>query len=225
MTYVISDIHGHYGAFLEMLEKICFSEEDLLFLNGDMIDGGEAPLRLLLDISYRTNVFPVLGDREYSAAPILRALYAGGKCVSEETVERWLCTGGESTLREMEALPDEQRRSVLDYLDDIPSFEAVIVNDVNYLMVHGGLANFSPSRKLESYAPDELISESAPFGRRYYKNTRILTGHVPTHRLSPTHRGKMICSPYQIALDCGAHEEIALGCYCIDSGEEFYVSL
>ena len=71
----------------------------------------------------------------------------------------------------------------------------------------------------------ELISDSAPFGRRYYKNTRILTGHVPTHRLSPTHRGKIIRSPYQIALDCGAHEGIALGCYCMDSGEEFYVSL
>ena len=87
MTYVISDLHGHYGAFLNMLKKIDFCEDDLLFLNGDIIDGGEAPLRLLLDISYRTNVFPVLGDSEYRATPILRALYAGGKSVGEEAVD------------------------------------------------------------------------------------------------------------------------------------------
>ena len=225
MTYVISDLHGRYGAFLDMLKKLSFSESDLLFLNGDIIDGGESPLRLLLDISYRTNVFPVLGDREYRAAPILRALYAGGRRVPEETVEEWLCTGGESTLREMEALPDEQRKSVLDYLDDIPMLECVTVNGIDHIMVHGGLADFSPARRLESYTPDELLTKSAPFGRRYYQNARLLTGHIPTHVLSPAHRGKILRSPYQIALDCGAYEGIALGCYCMESGEEFYVSL
>lgn len=223
MTYVISDLHGHHHAFLHMLKAISFCEDDLLFLNGDIIDGGEAPLRLLLDISYRTNVFPVLGDCEYRARPILHALYEGGKPVSEEEVDEWLRMGGESTLREMEALPSEQRKSVLDYLDDIPPFEAVTVNDINHIMVHGGLANFSSSRRLESYKVEELITESAPFGRRYYKNSRILTGHVPTHRLDASKKGKIIRSPYQIALDCGASDGIALGCYCMESGEEFYV--
>ena len=71
----------------------------------------------------------------------------------------------------------------------------------------------------------ELITESAPFGRRYYKNSRILTGHVPTHRLNLSQKGKIIISPYQIALDCGAAEEIALGCYCMENGETFYVSI
>lgn len=225
MTYVISDLHGHHRAFLDMLKLISFSEDDILFLNGDIIDGGEAPLRLLLDISYRTNVFPVLGDCEFRARPILRALYAGGKPVGEEKVDEWLRMGGERTLREMEALPSEQRRSVLDYLDDIPSFEAVTVNDVNHIMVHGGLSNFSSSRRLESYSPEELIAESSPFGRRYYKNSRILTGHIPTHRLDGARKGKIILSPFQIALDCGAAEEIALGCYCMESGKEFYVTL
>lgn len=225
MTYVISDVHGHRKAFLHMLKRISFCEDDLLFLNGDIIDGGEAPLRLLLDISYRTNVFPILGDCEYRARPILHALYESGRAIDEEAVDEWLSKGGESTLREMEALPSEQRKSVLDYLDDIPPFEAVTVNDVNHIMVHGGLANFCPSRRLENYKPEELIFESAPFGTRYYKNSRILTGHVPTHRLDPTKRGRMILSPYQIALDCGAKDGIALGCYCMESGEEFYVSL
>ena len=97
MTYVISDIHGHHKAFLHMLKRISFCEDDLLFLNGDIIDGGEAPLRLLLDISYRTNVFPILGDCEYRARPILHALYESGRTVDEEAVDEWLSKGGEST--------------------------------------------------------------------------------------------------------------------------------
>lgn len=225
MIYVMSDLHGRYEAFLQMLDIIHFCEEDLLFLNGDIIDCGEAPLRLLLNISYRTNVFPVLGDREFRARPILRALYAGGDPLPHEQVERWLQEGGESTLREMDALPSEQQKSVLDYLDDLPIFEAVTVHDVNYIMVHGGLAGFSAARRMESYRAEEVILPSAPFGRRYYKNSRILTGHTPTYHMGEFHRGKMLVTPYQIALDCGAAEGIGLGCYCIESGEEFYVKI
>ena len=38
MTYCISDIHGEYGRYLEMLEKINFSDEDKLYVLGDVID-------------------------------------------------------------------------------------------------------------------------------------------------------------------------------------------
>lgn len=225
MTYVISDLHGRLSAFHAMLKLIRFSDDDLLFLNGDIIDYGDAPLRLLLDVSYRSNVFPVLGDHEYRARPILSALYGGGAPAKEEDVEYWLEHGGESTLREMEALSDDQRESVLNYLDEIPLFEAVCIENMNHIMVHGGLAHFSPRRRIECYTPEELVLTHAPFGRRYYRNSRILTGHVPTYTLGEWHRGKIVTSPYQIALDCGAAEGIALGCYCMETGEEYYVPI
>ena len=135
MTYVISDLHGRLSAFHAMLKLIRFSDDDLLFLNGDIIDYGDAPLRLLLDVSYRSNVFPVLGDHEYRARPILSALYGGGAPAKEEDVEYWLEHGGESTLREMEALSDDQRESVLDYLSEIPLFEAVCIENMNHIRV------------------------------------------------------------------------------------------
>ncbi len=225
MTYVMSDIHGRYEAFLRMLSLIEFAEDDMLFLVGDMLDRGEAPLSLLLDISYRSNVFATLGDCEYNARRVLDFLFGGGPSVSAWEIEGWLASGGETTLAEMEALGLDRRQSVLDYLAELPVFEAAFVGGRNHIMVHGGLAGFSPRRRMESYRAEEVIREAAPFGRRYYKNSCVLTGHVPTYRMGEYYRGRMIVSPYQIALDCGAAEGIKLGCYCMESGEEFYVSL
>ena len=38
MTYVISDLHGRYDLYLEMLERIQFSPEDTLYILGDVAD-------------------------------------------------------------------------------------------------------------------------------------------------------------------------------------------
>jgi len=40
MIYVMSDIHGQAGAFYKMLKKICFSDNDQMYVLGDVIDRG-----------------------------------------------------------------------------------------------------------------------------------------------------------------------------------------
>ena len=37
-TYVMSDIHGEYEKYCRMLEKIALSEEDTLYILGDVVD-------------------------------------------------------------------------------------------------------------------------------------------------------------------------------------------
>ena len=41
-TYVISDIHGEYEKFMELLEEIELEENDTLYVLGDVLDRGEA---------------------------------------------------------------------------------------------------------------------------------------------------------------------------------------
>ena len=63
-TYVMSDIHG-MGALLEkMLEKLSFSEEDVLYILGDMIDRGPDPANVLDIASSRGNIIPLRGNHE-----------------------------------------------------------------------------------------------------------------------------------------------------------------
>lgn len=60
MIYVMSDIHGCYEKYSEMLSKIHFSSSDNMFILGDVLDRGEHPIKVLLDMSMRENVFPIL---------------------------------------------------------------------------------------------------------------------------------------------------------------------
>ena len=56
MIYVMSDIHGCYPQWLNMLKLIDFSVEDELYILGDVVDRGQEPVPLLLDIMGRHHI-------------------------------------------------------------------------------------------------------------------------------------------------------------------------
>ena len=75
MTYVMSDIHGDYERYMKMLETINLDEDrDTLYVLGDVIDFGGEGMKILDDMSARPNVYPIIGDHEYTALPLLRRL-------------------------------------------------------------------------------------------------------------------------------------------------------
>ena len=57
MTYAISDIHGCYEEYIKLLEKINFSEDDTLYILGDICDRGEKPMEVYNDIMTRDMLF------------------------------------------------------------------------------------------------------------------------------------------------------------------------
>ena len=71
MTYAVSDIHGYYEKYLAMLEKIRFSENDTLYVLGDVIDRGGEGIRILQDIMERSNVKMLMGNHEKMAIDAL----------------------------------------------------------------------------------------------------------------------------------------------------------
>ena len=46
-TYVISDIHGCFNEFMDMLKNINFPEQDKLIIAGDYIDRGTQSYEML----------------------------------------------------------------------------------------------------------------------------------------------------------------------------------
>ena len=127
MTYVMSDLHGRYDQYRQMLEMIGFSDEDELYVLGDVVDRGPEPIRILMDMSMRPNVYPILGNHDYMAAYLLSRLSAE---ITEENAEShltpedisalagWLTDGGDTTLAGFRRLSPDMWEGVLEYLQE-----------------------------------------------------------------------------------------------------------
>ena len=92
-TYVMSDMHGMYHQFLQMLEQISFSEEDTLYVLGDVIDRGRGGIKMLLDIMSRDNVTMLLGNHEAMMLDVVTMEDLSGP-LYEERMFRWEKNGG-----------------------------------------------------------------------------------------------------------------------------------
>ena len=64
MIYVMSDIHGHKKEFDSLLEQIQFSDEDTLYVLGDVADKGSEPIAILKQIMTPPNMKMLLGNHE-----------------------------------------------------------------------------------------------------------------------------------------------------------------
>lgn len=65
-TYVMSDIHGCYDAFMRMLDKIGFGIEDRLIIAGDIIDRGGQNFEMLEWLENKpANIEVLMGNHEY----------------------------------------------------------------------------------------------------------------------------------------------------------------
>lgn len=51
--------------------KIEFQAEDELYVIGDVVDRGEQPMEILLDMMTRANVYPLLGNHDLIALELL----------------------------------------------------------------------------------------------------------------------------------------------------------
>ena len=222
MTYVISDLNGCFDKFEKLLEKIRFSDNDVLYVLGNIVDHGDKPMELLCDLSMRANVLPILGDCDYRAQHLLTELdklLKGGSADPEVLGEMtsWITEGGQKTMEGFKALDDEMKEGVLEYFEDMLLYEELAVRGKKYLLVHAGIADFDPDTPLEDYMPEDFISEPLDPSRPLIDGVTVIAGHVPTST------GKIFYGDGCVLINCGAAFGGALGCLCLENGKEYYV--
>ena len=232
MTYVMSDIHGQYEKYAAMLQKIDFSEDDTLYILGDIVDRGESPMRILYDMSMRDNVIPLMGNHEHMAEQVLRALNVE---ITDESIEKnltaelltavreWYENGGYLTSKDFSRLSPDDREYLLDYLEDFSFYEELTVGENTFVLVHGGLPDFSPEKPLFEYHPFLTLYERTDYKKRYYTDKYLITGHTPTFLIDPAYEGRIYIGNGHIAVDCGVCHGKNLGCIRLDDLAEFYV--
>lgn len=232
MKYCISDIHGEYEKFISMLELIDLSDSDTLYIIGDVLDRGAHPIKTLLKIMEMPNAVFIIGNHELMAleclGQLMREITDDSIADMDETFFEnymtWQFNGCTSTVSEFRALSKELQAEVIEYLKDALAYERVSAGGREFLLVHAGLAGFSPEKKLEEYALDELVWTRTDYSRPYFDHIITVTGHTPTLYIDECEdKGHIYSINNHIDIDCGAHSGGHLGCLCLDTIEEFYV--
>ncbi len=232
MIYVMSDLHGCYEEYIQMIEKIKLNDKDTLYVLGDVIDRGDDGIKILFDMMKRANVIPMLGNHEYMAYKVLKKLNVE---ITEENYDThinsdvmemydsWRYNGGASTIRAFSKLGGEEKADIMDYLGEFELYRELVAGGRKYVLVHGGLANFSPEKDLSEYSIYDIVWGRCDYARKYFDDKFLVTGHTPTFYIDEHCRGKIYRQNNHIAIDCGLVYGANLGCICLDTMEEFYV--
>ena len=215
MIYVTSDIHGYpLDSFLRLLDKANFSDEDFLYILGDVIDrNGDGGIAMLRWIMSRPNVQLLMGNHE-AMMMSCRFFFQDMSSASSDKLSPeqkkllaiWLQNGAKPTILSLARLNSENPDALQDILQDmfdLQLYEAVTVGERDFLLVHSGFDHFSPERRLSDYSADELLWCRPSADTVYFPDVITILGHTPTGYLFGE-RGKMFRTETWIDIDTGA---------------------
>ena len=244
MIYVIADIHGCYDVYISFLKKIKFSDEDELFVLGDVVDRGPEPIKVLQDMMMRPNVYPILGNHDYMALKVLKKLCVE---INEENAENhlsekdmmdylyWMQDGGKTTVDKFQKLSMEEKEDILDYLQEFTLYEDVCVGNKRFILAHADLHGYEEKCMvgcgsigevdLDEFDFSDFIFYRADYEKRYFKdkNTFLVTGHTPTFSVREDGEALILEKNGHIAIDCGCVYGKRLAAYCLNDGNVEYV--
>lgn len=218
--YVISDIHGMYDEFIKMLEVINFSDEDELFILGDIFDRGPNPLSILDYIVSHDNIHFIKGNHEDMFI----------EAVDYKDYSVWHRNGGNTTHAQIIERGEDYEKMLYDYIKALPFY--MIVD--NYILVHAGV--FFPENYQNMtldefmYWQDEensLWSRANIHSEKVFKDYKIICGHTIVQSITNNIEDvQIVKTPGHIYIDCGCCFDGIngkLACLRLDDMKEFYV--
>ena len=232
MIYVTSDLHGYpLDRFLSLLDSVSFSDNDFLFVLGDVIDrNGDGGVSLLSWMMLQSNVELILGNHEAMLLTcdfLFREITEDG--LSHLNAERigamseWMYNGANPTLtslRELHKKDPDALYDLLDYIKEAPLYETVTAGGRDFLLVHAGLGHFSPDKPLSSYDPNDLLWYRPEAEERFFTEAITILGHTPTVYYDSPDR--MFVTPTWIDIDTGAADGHAPMLLRLDDLKAFY---
>lgn len=223
MTYVTADIHGYYSKFLDFIDGVNFSDNDTLYIIGDIIDRGPDGIQMLLDIMKRKNIFVLMGNHERMMLPIFDEIYYNPSD-AVDIIKEEMCIsqiGQEETLNDFARLSQNEKTEIMYFIKQLPIYLELTVAEQNYILVHAGLPDFE-ELPLEYYDEDQLLFGPHDYEINHYENTKIIVGHLPTRFITGAIPNEIFHINDTIAIDCGLGFGGQLGVICLETGEELY---
>lgn len=131
MIYIMSDIHGQYDRYRKMLDKINFSDDDFLYILGDIIDRGPQSFEILFDIMDRSNVELFLGNHEHMMLTFLNGF--------DRRTWFYEANGGRATYKIYQEFDKKTKNDIVDYLTNKTTVvKHLQIADKHYILSHTG---------------------------------------------------------------------------------------
>lgn len=230
MIYVTADIHGYYDAFMELLERIHFTEEDYLYVLGDTIDKGPESFRVLRYIMQTENMELILGNHEEFLLEALKSRVYGKRNFID--MKLWCKHGGEKTFKQFMKMSAEGQQEIFKFLSTRPLYKII----GNTVLVHGGVILHKEQyssweellkeqdRQTLLWAKEEFLTH--PFDINL--EGRVIFGHTPTSEIQRVRGeeqtpGKVWIDGKRMGIDGGYLFGGKLIAVCLDTDEIYYV--
>lgn len=240
MKYLMSDVHGEYEKFKEMIRLIGFNrEKDRLYIIGDLFDrGSTSGVEILCNIKeylQEGSMVLIKGNHEYFAQQYIEGVI---------TPKRYSLYGGELSMADIDRLSEDVKKKLYEYLKHLPLYCEIDTTRYGKLV----LTHTGPMIKYLVYDECGRIDAKKSIDKAVVNNEYkylinidmydmslemlnkidkfMVVGHVRTYTINKNASSKICRTPYFINIDSGAGQGNAYGalsCYCVDTDEEFYI--
>ncbi|MCI8990325.1 MAG: serine/threonine protein phosphatase [Lawsonibacter sp.] len=188
----VSDIHGNLPFFLALMDKVRLTPEDILVLDGDLLEKGRDSLPLLrhlMALSKTHTLYPICGNCD---GLVLRFFESGE--LDQGFFASYLPQHPESTLRQM------AREGGFEQWEDLPRLRRdlraafprewawlrampTILETEHLLFVHGGVPSLDRMEELDSWKcmkNDDFLGQGRSFPKW------VIVGHWPVTLYDPS---------------------------------------
>jgi len=230
MVYVMSDIHGNAEKFNNLLEQISLTEEDTLYILGDIVDRGPDPIGILRRVMKMKNVKMLLGNHEHM---MMRAYFipvnSGDKEFDKKEKERfyahWYRNGCEVTIAGLDKLNGKEKNEIFEFVDSLPLNFEIEVGGRRFLLVHGYPAELFGKKEsrfadIKTFAVWDRVKKDDVF----FEDKTVIFGHTSTDNYQEVTPPSIWYGNNMIGIDCGGGYggDGRISCLRLDDMKEFY---
>lgn len=190
----ISDVHGHFEYLKKLLEKVNFSEKDILFIVGDIIEKGPESLKTLqyiMQLCKKYTVYPLIGNvdawrltlldddnaessEDFFDYIIFMKKYWNGCLFTDMCNELNISISSPADIPGIKQKIRENFNTELEFFRSLPT----IIETQNFIFVHGGL----PTADIDSLVGDDaflVLKNDAFIDKGLYFPKYVVVGHWP----------------------------------------------
>ncbi|RAP50235.1 MAG: hypothetical protein BZ138_06845 [Methanosphaera sp. rholeuAM270] len=194
-VYAISDIHGCYDEFLDVLSRASFSPSDELYILGDVVDRGPKvaeTIQWLVDHDANgenSNVHFLLGNHEQMMSWSFDGRWRD-LTLDMDAASMWLGNGGHETIGQMALMQKDDIDKFQDIVEAAPHDAAIRIGSPDAPLVVLSHAGLAPPEDKKDIADEQAWFEQGMAdliwnGMQWYTSKAFppfqsISGHVPT---------------------------------------------